>query len=129
MASACLDARYFNLSLYTTGAFQAATPVLELRGSESEYMSLFVSSLRGTSWAPEVSSTNPVPDGFCIQKLWELIFLALEPWAWGPGVGLGPLAPEISLLNFYPSYVGVGPPHYSSAPLLPVWMDVISLIL
>ena len=128
MASVHLDARHFSFSLYTTGAFQAATPVLELRGSESEYVSLFVSSLRGTAWAPEVSSTNPVPDGFCIQKLWELIFLALEPWAWGPGVGLGPLAPEISLLNFYPPHVGEGPAHSMSVPLLPVWMDVISLI-
>ena len=36
MASACLDARHFSLSLYTTGAFQAATAVLELRGSDSE---------------------------------------------------------------------------------------------
>ena len=36
MASACLDARHFSFSLYTTSAFQAATSVLELRGSESE---------------------------------------------------------------------------------------------
>ena len=36
MASARLDARHFSLSLYTTGAFQAAILVLELRGSESE---------------------------------------------------------------------------------------------
>ena len=36
MASACLDARHFSFSLYTTGAFQAATLLLELRGSESE---------------------------------------------------------------------------------------------
>ena len=36
MDSVCLDARYFSFSLYTTGAFQAATPVLELRESESE---------------------------------------------------------------------------------------------
>ena len=34
--SSCFDFRYFSSSLYTTGAFQAATPVLELRGSESE---------------------------------------------------------------------------------------------
>ena len=33
MASAHLDARHFSSSLYTTGAFDAATPVLELRGS------------------------------------------------------------------------------------------------
>ena len=36
MASAHLDARYFSSSLYVIGAFQAATPLLELRGSESE---------------------------------------------------------------------------------------------
>ena len=32
MVSAHLDARHFSFSLYTTGAFQAATLVLELRG-------------------------------------------------------------------------------------------------
>ena len=36
MASAHPNARHFSLSLYTTGALQAATPLLELRGSESE---------------------------------------------------------------------------------------------
>ena len=35
MASAHLDARPFSFSLYITGAFQVATLVLELRGSES----------------------------------------------------------------------------------------------
>ena len=34
MASARLDVRHFSFSQYTTGAFQAATLVLELRGSE-----------------------------------------------------------------------------------------------
>ena len=52
--------------------------------------------------APAASSTDPIPTGFCSQELWELIFLALESWAGGPGVGLGLLAPEISLPNFYP---------------------------
>ena len=33
MASALLDARHFSFSLYTTAAFQAATPVLELQES------------------------------------------------------------------------------------------------
>ena len=50
MASAHLDAKHFSFSLYVTGAFQAATPVLELRGSESEQVSLCVGSLRGTAW-------------------------------------------------------------------------------
>ena len=34
--SFCLNARYFNSSLYVTGAFQAATLLLEHRGSECE---------------------------------------------------------------------------------------------
>ena len=36
VASAHLDTRHFSFSLYATGALQAATLVLELRGSESE---------------------------------------------------------------------------------------------
>ena len=36
MVSAHLDARRFSFSLYTTGTFQAATLVLELRGSKSQ---------------------------------------------------------------------------------------------
>ena len=36
VASAHLDARQFSFSHYATGAFQAAAPVLELRGRESE---------------------------------------------------------------------------------------------
>ena len=36
MASAGCGDRHFSFSQYATGAFQAVTPVLELRGSESE---------------------------------------------------------------------------------------------
>ena len=36
MASAYLDTRNFSSSLYAAGAFQAASLVLELKGSESE---------------------------------------------------------------------------------------------
>ena len=85
-------------------------------------------SLRGTDGAPEVSSNDSVPAGFCSQKLEGLIFLALEPWAGGPGVGLGLLVPKISLLNFYQPNVDMGPACCTSLPLLPVWMDVVSLI-
>ena len=35
-SSSHLDARHFTSSLYNTGAFQAAAPDLELRGSVSE---------------------------------------------------------------------------------------------
>ena len=48
---------------------------------------------------------------------------------WGPGVGLGLLTPKISLPSFYLSQVFVGPAQSASLPLLPVWMDVVSLIL
>ena len=78
--------------------------------------------------AQEVSSTNLIPIGLCSQKLWGLIFLALQPWAGEPGVGLRLLAPEIYLLNLYPPHMGEESAHSMFAPLLPVWMDVGSLI-
>ena len=43
-----------------------------------------------------------IPAGFHSRKLWGLISLALESWTGVPSVGLGLLAPEISLPNFYP---------------------------
>ena len=45
-----------------------------------------------------------------------------------PIVGLELLALKISLLNFYPPYVDEGPAHSASLPLLPVSMNVVSLI-
>ena len=63
----------------------------------------------------EVSSTDSIPAGFCSQKLWKLFFLALVYWAFfflgggrESGVGLGFLAPRISLPNFYPPHIDVG---------------------
>ena len=41
--------------------------------------------------------TTPIPTGFYSQKVWGL-FLALKPWAGGPGVGLG-------TLQSYPSQI------------------------
>ena len=55
-----------------------------------------------------------------------LIILALEPWARGSGVGLGPLTPEISLLNFYPPHVGVRLAH-SISPYLHICTSLTSL--
>ena len=73
--------------------------------------------------APAASSTDSVPASFRNQKLWGLIFLALEPWAPGPGLGLGLLVPKISLPNFCPPHVDVGLAHSTSLPLLQVrWM-------
>ena len=56
--------------------------------------------------APTASSTDSIPTGFHSKKLWGLIFLALESWAEGPGMGLGLLTPKIPLLNFYPHGCG-----------------------
>ena len=85
-----LDARYFSSSLSnTTGAFQAANPMLELRGSESEKVSPCKGSLKELLVTPEVSSTDSIPTGFCSQKFGGLTFLALEPWVRGPDVELG----------------------------------------
>ena len=91
-------------------------------------MSPCVSSLRGTTWDSSSFFHWLNPHWFLQPKLWGFIFLALEPWVGRPSVGLGLLALEISLLNFYPPHMSVGPAYSSSMPLLPVWMDVVSLI-
>ena len=38
--------------------------------------------------SPSLHSTI-IPTGFYSHKLWELLFLVLEPWTRLPGVGLG----------------------------------------
>ena len=43
-------------------------------------------------------------------------------------MGMGFLTLEVSLPNFYPPRVGEGPAHFVSLPLLPVQIDVVSLI-
>ena len=88
-------ARHFSFSQYATDAFQAATLVLELKRSKSESVSPCVGSLRGT-FGLQQFLPNSIPAGIFSQELWGLIFLALETWAEGPGMGLGLLAPEIS---------------------------------
>ena len=42
----------------------------------------------------------PTPIDFYSQKLWGFIFPVLEPWAVQSGMGLGLLAPKVSLLIF-----------------------------
>ena len=51
--------------------------------------------------------------GFVARSCGDLPF-----WNWNSGLGL--FAPKISLQNFYPRHVGVGPTHSTSVPLLPV---------
>ena len=112
--SSCPDARHFSSSLYDTGAFQAATLVLELRGSKSESVCrAFKRNFLG------IQQFLPLT-----QSL--LVFIArsygdLPSLHWYPGVGLGLLAPKISLPNFYSPYVGCGTACSASRALLPVW--------
>ena len=58
--------------------------------------------LEETPENPTFSYATPTPAGFYSQKLKGLIFQAWEPWARCSGVGLGSLAPKISLLIFNP---------------------------
>ena len=97
MASACLDDRYFSFSPYAAGAFQAATPVLVLRDRESEHVSPCGGFLRRTAWGS--ISFLPLTQSPLVfaARSWGDIFLELEPWTGEPGVGLGLLAPKISL--------------------------------
>ena len=68
----------------------------------------------------------------CLSQTHSPLFFAarnygdLFSWHWNPGLGL--LTPEISLLNFYPPYVGERLAHFTSVLLLPVFMDMVSLI-
>ena len=71
--------------------------MLVLRGSKS-VCGPFTRNCQGVQQF--LSSITSMPAGFCSQELWGLIFLVLEPWAEGPGVGLGTFAPEISILIF-----------------------------
>ena len=66
--------------------------------------------------APEASSTYSIPAGFPSQKLWGLIFMALESWTGGRDVGLGLLALKISLPNLYPCDCGASPLHVHVPP-------------
>ena len=120
------DARHFSSSLYATGTFQAVTLVLELRGSESKSMCGFFkrNCLGIQKFLPPTQ--NYV--GFFSQKVWWLIFLALEPWVGGPDIRRGLLAPKIYLLNFFPPYSDLGPAPSAFPSLLLVWMDVVTSV-
>ena len=90
-------------------------------------LSQYVSSLRGMAWGSRSFFLQLNPHWVLQPEVMETYLMALEPWAGGSGVGL--LIPKISLLNFYPLHMDVGPAHSTFLPLLPVWMYVVSLIL
>ena len=83
MASARLDARCFSSSLYAIGAFQAATLVLELRGSESEWVRVCGGFFKRTclglqKFLPPTQSLMVFAARSCGY---------LSSWHWNPGLG------------------------------------------
>ena len=85
MASAHLDARHFSFSLYTIGAFQAATLLLELRGGESEKVNLYV----GSSGESAGGSNSSFHDYFLQPDVVGICLPGTGSLAWASGVGLG----------------------------------------
>ena len=118
VASVHFDARHFSSSLYSPGAFQAATLVMEPRGSKSELVSPCVCSLRGTSLGSRIFFHQLNTHWFLQPKIVGTYIPGTGTLGWGPGVGLGILAPEISLLNLYPPMWVCGQPIPAYAPLL-----------
>lgn len=131
-AASLPDARQFSLPPNDP----AAIHMLELRQSEFEQVCV-QAPLKGTGWdsrsTPSLSAL--IPTHFYIQKSQGLLFLALDPWAAGPGLGLGPslsrehlhsqdTSPEFHLPH------GVGPACSVSPPFLPVsmWLLLKSLV-
>ena len=96
--SSYLDARHFSSSFMPLVHFKLLPWSWRSEGMRLS-LSPCVGSLRAVLGTPEVSSTDSIPADRCRLKLWGLIFLSLEPWAEGPGVRLGLLAPR------YPSQI------------------------
>ena len=133
---------------FCLGESCAPAPALMPDTSDPSHMPLVPFKLLPQCWSSEGVSQSKTMCGFfkgnCLglQKFLPLTqslldFAArscgdLSSWHWNPRLGawsgLGLLVPQISLPNFYPPHVSVGPAHSASAPLLPVWMDVVSLI-
>ena len=87
--SFCLDPRHFSSSLYATGVFQAAIPVLELLGS-----------LCGFFWRNclVLQKFLPLTQSLLVLLQPEVVGTYLPgtgKLGWGPGMGLVLLAPEI----------------------------------
>ena len=96
--------------------------------SKRVWVNLCVGSSRRTAWDSR-SFFHQLNLHWCLQpEVMGTYLPGTGILGWGPGMGLGLLAPELSFLNFYPLCMDVGPAHSAFLPLLPVWMDVVSLI-
>ena len=111
MASAHLDARNLSLPLHATVAPQASTLALE---GVSLNMNLCVGSLRGTTWGSRSFFHR-------LNLCWFLQPEVVGTYLPGTGTGLGGLVWGWDSLLPRPA-------RSASARLLPVWMDVVSLI-
>ena len=112
--SSLLEAKHFDFSLYATSAFEAATSVLELRGSETKSVwGFFKGNCLGLQ---KFLPTTQSPLVFASRSY----LLGTVTLGCGPGVGPGPLTHEISILNIYPPHVEVRLACSACPPLLPV---------
>ena len=91
-------------------------------------MSLYVSSLRGTTWSSRSFFPQLNPHWVLQTEVLGTYLPGTGTLDWGPGVSVGLLAPKISFRNLYPPHMDGGQAHSASLPLLPVWMNVVSLI-
>ena len=97
---------------------------------ECVWVSPYVGSLRGTPWNSRSFFHQLNPHWFLQPEVMGIYLPSTGTLGWWrAALGLGLLDPEISLLNFYPTHMDVGPAHSTSLPYLQVWMDVVSLIL
>ena len=100
LSSSCrLDARHFTSTLYASGAFQAATHVLELRKNESEEVDVCGFFKRNYLGLPKFLPPIQSPL-FSVARNKGCSFLGTGTLGWGPGMGLGRLTPWKSLPYF-----------------------------
>ena len=93
----------------------------------SEGVSLSMGFLKVSAWGSGSFFHQLNPTDFCSQKLWGLIFLA-----WNPGLGARCGSGTPYFCDIPPEFLSIthecGISLFESLPLLPVWMDVVSLI-
>ena len=127
---ACLDVRHFRSSFYATNAFQASIPMLELRGSDSEYVSPCVDSLRVTSWDSSSFFHWLNHHWFLQPDVIGTYIPGIGTLCWGAWGGAGTSCSwDIPPQFLSTTYVCGEPGPSMSVPLLEVWMGVVSLIL
>ena len=85
-------------SPYAIGIPAAVALVLNPRMGGFVYILRLWGPFKQCPEIPAVSSTAPTCIGVYTQKLWECLFLALEPWAVWSGLGLWSFSPKVSVL-------------------------------